>query len=78
MDRRTFVGAGVCGALTLPLVAKAQPREKIARLGFLASSPREAMQVAVSTIAERLRELGYVEGRNLMIDYRHAEPEDLH
>jgi putative ABC transport system substrate-binding protein len=60
----------------MPQVASAQPREKIARLGFLASSPREAMQVAVSTIAERLRELGYVEGRNLMIDYRHAEPEE--
>lgn len=31
---------------------------------------------AVSTIAERLRELGYVEGPNLIIDYRHAEPEE--
>src|SRR5256885_824296 len=73
MDRRRFLGAGVCGALVLPLVANAQPRQKIARLGFLASGP---VQGAVSTIAERLRELGYVEGRNLVIDYRHAEPEE--
>jgi putative ABC transport system substrate-binding protein len=34
------------------------------------------MQITVSTIAERLRELGYVEGRNLIIDYRHAESEE--
>jgi hypothetical protein len=37
IDRRRFLGAGACGALLLPLVAKAQPREKIARLGLLAS-----------------------------------------
>jgi putative ABC transport system substrate-binding protein len=73
MDRRRFVGAGVCGALLLPLVVNAQPREKIARLGFLASGP---VQSVVSMIAERLRELGYAEGRNLVIDYRHAEPEE--
>ena len=73
MDRRRFVGAGVCGALLLPLVANAQPREKIARLGFLASGP---VRGARSIIAERLRELGHVEGRNLVIDYRHAEPEE--
>jgi putative ABC transport system substrate-binding protein len=76
MDRRRFVGTGVCGVLLLPLVTNAQPQAKIARFGFLASSPRELMQVAVSTIVERLRELGYVEDRNLIIDYRHAEPEE--
>jgi len=76
MDRRRFVGAGVCGALLLPLVANAQPREKIARLGTLASTPRLAQGGNVSTIAERLSELGYVEGRNLIIDHRYAESEE--
>jgi putative ABC transport system substrate-binding protein len=58
----------------LPVVANAQPRKKIARLGFLAGFPRLTTQGSISTtIAERLRELGYVEGRNLVIDYRHAE-----
>jgi putative ABC transport system substrate-binding protein len=67
----------VCGALLLPLVTIAQPREKIARLGFLASAPRLTTQGSSSTtIAERLRELGYVEGRNLVIDYRHAETDE--
>src|ERR1700682_5471660 len=75
MDRRRFVGAGVCGALLLPLVTNAQQQEKIARLGVLAGTPRLA-QGNTSTIAERLRELGYVEGRNLIIDFRHAESEE--
>jgi putative tryptophan/tyrosine transport system substrate-binding protein len=76
MDRRRFVGAGVCGALLLPLVANAQPRGKIARLGTLASTPRLVQGGNVSTIAERLSELGYVEGRNLIIDHRYAESEE--
>lgn len=76
MDRRRFVRTGVCGVLLLPLVANAQSREKVARLGFLASSPREMIPHVVSTMTERLRELGYVEGRNLVIDYRHAETEE--
>jgi ABC-type uncharacterized transport system substrate-binding protein len=75
MDRRTFVGSGVCGVLLLPLVTNAQPREKIVRLGTLAGTPRQAQGGNVSIIAERLSELGYVEGRNLIIDYRHAESE---
>src|SRR5438128_6777260 len=75
MDRRRFVGAGVCGALLLPLVANAQSRAKIARLGVLAGSPRLA-QGNTSMIAERLGELGYVEGRNLIIDHRYAESEE--
>ena len=76
IDRRRFVGAGVCGALLVPLVANAQPREKVARVGFLTSSPREAMQGNLSAMGERLRELGYVEGRNLVVDYRQAETEE--
>jgi hypothetical protein len=63
MDRRSFVGAGVSGLLLLPLAANPQPRGKIARLGFLAGFPRLTTQGSISTtIAERLRELGYVEG----------------
>ncbi len=72
MDRRRFVTAGVCGAVLLPLLTGAQPREKVARLGFLSSTSAKG---AASIVAERLRELGYVEGRNLVIDYRYAEPE---
>lgn len=50
---------------------------KGARLGFLAGFPRLNPQGdSAATIVERLRELGYVEGRNLVVDYRHAEAEE--
>jgi len=76
MDRRAFIGRIAGGVLAAPLAANAQSTPKMARLGFLAASPRESMQNVLSTMAERLRELGYVEGRNLVIDYRHADTEE--
>ena len=91
MDRRAFIVTLLatygCGQKEEPkkpaeapkaAATNAQPPEKIARLGFLAGFPRLMTQDAASTtIIERLRELGYVEGRNLVIDYRHAETEVL-
>ena len=62
---------GLVLALALaPLVAEAQPAEKLARIGYLslgtaADTPRALLQ--------GLRELGYVEGQNLVIEYRYAE-----
>ena len=89
MDRRAFIVALLatygCGqeeepkkAAEAPKAAatNAQPREKIARLGTLAGTPRLPQGGNVSIIAERLSELGYVEGRNLIIDHRHAESEE--
>jgi putative tryptophan/tyrosine transport system substrate-binding protein len=87
MDRRAFIVALFavygCGQREEPKKAVEAPksapleREKIARLGFLAGFSRLMTQGAASmTIVERLRELGYVEGRNLVIDYRHAETEE--
>jgi putative ABC transport system substrate-binding protein len=77
MDRRTFAGC-VAGSFVLlrPGLAGAQPREKVARVGFLASSPRETMQGVLATMGERMRELRYVEGHNLVIDYRYAETQE--
>jgi putative ABC transport system substrate-binding protein len=71
MRRRTFV-AGAVALLAAPLAAEAQQAAKIARIGYLspnlATSPhlREAFR-------QGLRDLGYVEGRNLVIEYRDAE-----
>ncbi len=72
MDRRAFIGTVAGGLLAAPLVAEAQQAAKIARIGYLspslATSPhlREAFR-------QGLRDLGYVEGRNLVIEYRDAE-----
>jgi len=76
MDRRNFIGRLAGGLIAMPRAADAQSPPKIARLGFLAPTPREMTEVVVKTMTDRLSELGYVEGRNLVIDYRHAETEE--
>jgi putative tryptophan/tyrosine transport system substrate-binding protein len=72
VDRRAFLGTVARTLLAAPLAAEAQQAAKIARIGYLApnlaTSPhlREAFR-------QGLRDLGYVEGRNLVIEYRDAE-----
>ena len=72
MRRREFIAA-VGGAAALPLAARAQQPGKIARIGFLgaASASGYANQVEGSRLG--LRDLGYIEGTNIIIDYRWAE-----
>jgi hypothetical protein len=68
ITRRVFVGSLAGGFLAAPLAAEAQQVAKIARIGYLAlkleprSHPREAF-------LQGLRDLGYVEGRNVVIEY---------
>jgi putative tryptophan/tyrosine transport system substrate-binding protein len=72
VDRRRFLLTSLAGALVAPLAAEAQPAGKVARIGVLlfgtpATDPNLAAFVA------GLRDLGYVEGRNLALEYRSAE-----
>jgi putative tryptophan/tyrosine transport system substrate-binding protein len=76
MDRRTFICSVAGGLLAAPLAADGQPQGKTARVGFLVTSPRETLPRVVGTIVDRLRELGYVEGRNVILDFRHADSEE--
>jgi putative ABC transport system substrate-binding protein len=76
MDRRTFMVSLAGGLLTAPLAANGLPQGKTARVGFLVTTPRETMPRVVATIVDRLRELGYVEGRNVIFDFRHADSEE--
>jgi putative ABC transport system substrate-binding protein len=71
MERRTFLGSLAGGLLALPLVAQAQPAGKVPRIGFLfsgASGPARE----VDTFRQGLRDLGYIEGQNIAIEYRFA------
>jgi len=73
VDRREFIGTIACGLLAAPLAAEAQPAGKVYRIGFLGNST-EAMEAnLVGPFREGLRERGYVEGRDLTIEYRWAE-----
>jgi len=71
VDRRRFVVTSLVGALTLPFAAGAQQTGKLWRIGFLRGSAPPAAEI--EAFRHALRELGYVEGRNLVIEYRWAE-----
>jgi putative ABC transport system substrate-binding protein len=60
------------GLLVAPLAAQAQPA-KVARIGFLGSTPASGYASRVEALREGLRDLGYVEGRNIVIEFRWAE-----
>lgn len=72
MRRRDFITL-VIGAspLARPLAANAQQTAKIARIGYLASNLGN--QGPLEAFRQGLRDLGYVEGRNVVIEYRDAQ-----
>jgi ABC-type uncharacterized transport system substrate-binding protein len=72
MDRRRFLLISLAGALAAPVAAGAQQAAKIARIGFLSLTlaPNPHLKEA---FRQGLRDLGYVEGRNVVIEYRDAE-----
>ena len=61
------------GALTWPLVARAQQPAKLPTIGFLGQSTRSAGSKWVAAFVQRLRELGWSEGRTIAIEYRWGE-----
>jgi putative tryptophan/tyrosine transport system substrate-binding protein len=78
MERRTFMAMLTGGIVVAPLAAEAQQAAKVARIGYLATN-LEAGSHVPEAFLQGLRDLGYVEGRNLVIEYRSAEgkPERL-
>ncbi len=72
MERRTFMAMLTCGIVAAPLAAEAQQAAKVPRIGYLAGSLAAAPHVPEAFL-QGLRDLGYVEGRNVVIEYRSAE-----
>ena len=64
----------IFGVLLLPVTLQAQARQlpKIPRIGFIASASQEAVP-NVEPFRAGLRELGYAEGKNILVEYRYAE-----
>src|SRR5262245_21890543 len=76
MRRREFVGL-IGGAAAWPLAARAQQRERMPRVGGLqATAENPTAQAQVAVVREGLQKLGWVEGRNIRIDYRFAATPD--
>ncbi|MGA7150504.1 MAG: ABC transporter substrate-binding protein [Pseudolabrys sp.] len=70
MKRREFIALLGSAAAALPLPAAAQP--KIPRIGFMGNSTAALEANLLDAFREGLRELGYEEGRNIVIEYRWA------
>jgi ABC-type uncharacterized transport system substrate-binding protein len=71
MDRRTFV-AGTVALLAATLAAEAQAG-KVYRIGVLALNTAAANEPDIATFRRGLRDLGYVEGQNVLIEPRFAD-----
>ena len=67
MDRRSFLLTSLAGVFAAPLTAMAQPAGKVYRIGFLRNGPPPT--TFIEGFRQGLRELGYVEGQNITLDY---------
>ena len=73
MRRREFI-ALVGGAIVCPMGVRAQQQAgKVPRIGFLRVTSPSDRPPLLDAFRQRLRELGWVEGQNIVIDYRYAE-----
>src|ERR1700675_1866460 len=71
--KRRLVLALMTGALAAPFASFAQQPAKIARIGFLYAAPPQGGGPRLQAFRDGLRELGYVEGKNLQLEVRWAE-----
>jgi putative tryptophan/tyrosine transport system substrate-binding protein len=72
MRRRSFIRL-LGGAAAWPLAAHAQQPAKLPTIGFLGAGTLSAWSLWVAAFVQRLRELGWIEGRTIAIEYRWAE-----
>jgi ABC-type uncharacterized transport system substrate-binding protein len=73
MGRRDFITLLVGAAAVWPLAARAQQAGKPATIGLLGSGTAAGQSQWTAAFVQRMRELGWIEGRNLTIEYRWAE-----
>ena len=80
MERRAVLGTLAVGFLAAPSIVRAQPAGKVARIGYLAPGSPEAAAGFRKAFVEGLREHGWIEDKNISIEYRWApdvEPSTL-
>jgi putative ABC transport system substrate-binding protein len=74
--RRKLIIVMGAGALTMPLGLLAQKQDKVWRIGYLSPASRPSTlgsDVRIAALLRGLRDLGYVEGKNLKIEWCHAD-----
>jgi putative tryptophan/tyrosine transport system substrate-binding protein len=75
MRRREFIGF-VGGVLASPIAARAQQPAKVARVGYLGFGTPAAAATRIEALRAGLNGLGYVEGKNIAIEFRWAKNAD--
>jgi putative ABC transport system substrate-binding protein len=75
MDRRAFIGRMALGLAAVPIAVDAQQPAKVARIGYLATGPLQSpeQRSVFDAFREGMRELGYAEGRNIVVVVREAD-----
>jgi len=73
IDRRAFLRGGASSLLLAPTPAGGQPRSKIPRIGFLGLVSSVSHAPRTEGFRAGLRDLGYVEGQNILIEFRWAD-----
>ena len=72
LKRREFITL-LGGATAWPLAARGQQAAKLPTIGFLGGTSPSVVSQSVAAFVQRLHELGWVQGRNVAIEYRWAE-----
>jgi putative tryptophan/tyrosine transport system substrate-binding protein len=73
MIKKTFVSLLTTFLLATISLAEAQPAKKVFRIGLLSGNRPSPMPSNIEAFRQGLRELGYVEGQNISVEYRFAE-----
>src|SRR5260370_42658062 len=73
MRRREFMSLLAGATAAWPLAARAQQADKLPTIGFLVPGAPSSHGQWVAAFAQRMRELGWIEGRTVAIEYRWAE-----
>jgi putative ABC transport system substrate-binding protein len=73
MKRREFITLFGGAAVAWPLSARAQQPVKLPIIGLLGATTRSIESQRVAPFVQRLSELGWIEGRNVTIEYRWGE-----
>jgi putative tryptophan/tyrosine transport system substrate-binding protein len=72
MDRRRLLTTALAGAFAAPLAAWAQPSGRVARVGMLSVEVASLDDVARVTFLAALKDLGWIQGQNLVFEARYA------
>ena len=73
IGRRELLAALGSAGAAWPLAARAQQQTKTARIGILGLASAAAVAPYVNAVRAGLRDLGYIEGKNLIIEYRFGD-----